>query len=283
MQADLWKKVEELYQAALEQPRDKRAAFLAQACPNDAELRREVESLLAQKTEAFLESAPMSVIKALTPGATLGHFEIIELLGRGGMGEVYRARDPRLKREVAIKVLPASLAGDPDRIARFEREARAAGALNHPNIVAVHDIGHESGTYWIATELVTGEPLNCVIERGPLAPGKAVQIAIQIADGLAAAHAAGIVHRDLKPGNIMVTRDGQVKILDFGLAKQAVAGAESDTLTESGVVMGTAGYMAPEQIRGETADQRADLFSFGVSFMKCCEATGPLQALPRWR
>jgi Tol biopolymer transport system component len=266
MQAERWKKVEELYEAAIALPPEKRAEFLAQACPADAGLRGEVQSLLAQQADSFLESAPLSAIKTLSPGARLGNFEIVELIGRGGMGEVYRARDSRLKRDVAIKVLPAGLARDPDRIARFEREARAAGALNHPNIVAVHEIGRDDDTYWIATELVAGEPLASVIERGPLGVPKALEIATQIAEGLAAAHAAGIVHRDLKPANIMVTRDGRVKILDFGLALRQRTSQDSTTMhmTDEGTVLGTAGYMSPEQVRGETVDQRSDLFSFGV-------------------
>jgi serine/threonine protein kinase len=182
------------------------------------------------------------------------------------MGEVYRARDSRLKRDVAIKVLPAGLARDPDRIARFEREARAAGALNHPNIVAVHEIGRDGDTYWIATELLGGESLAKVIERGPLGVPQALEIARQIADGLAAAHVAGIVHRDLKPANIMVTRDDRVKILDFGLALRRRTSQDSTTLelTGEGTVLGTAGYMSPEQVRGEQVGHRSDLFSFGV-------------------
>jgi serine/threonine protein kinase/Tol biopolymer transport system component len=266
MQADRWKQVEELYQAILAKPTENRAAFLLQACPDDPELRGEVQSLLDQQVDSFLESSPVSAIKALRPGAKVGNFEIVELLGRGGMGEVWRARDPRLKRDVAIKVLPAALARDPDRIARFEREARAASALNHPNIVSVHDIGCDNGTYWIASERVRGETLRRVIEAGPLPAPKAIEIATQLAAGLAAAHAAGLVHRDLKPDNIMVARDGHVKILDFGLAKQRRPIPDSTTtdLTDEGMVMGTAGYMSPEQVRGEPADHRSDLFSFGV-------------------
>jgi len=266
MQAERWKKVEQFYQAALAVPREKRDEFLASTCADDAELREEVRSLLAQNTDSFLESAPLAAKNALSAGSKLGNFEILELIGRGGMGEVYRARDSRLKREVAIKVLPAALARDPDRIARFEREARAASALNHPNIVHVYDIGHDNDVHWIATELVAGESLAASIERGPVAPRKAIEIAAQLADGLAAAHAAGIVHRDLKPANLMLTRDGRLKILDFGLAKQRHTAADSTTLdlTDEGTVMGTAGYMSPEQVRGEEVDQHSDLFSFGV-------------------
>jgi len=167
--ADRWKQIEDCYHAAMERPVPERAAFLAQACADDPELHGEVKSLLAQRADSFLESAPVSAINTLPPGAKLGNFGIVELIGRGGMGEVYRARDSRLKRDVAVKVLPAGLARDPDRISRFEREARAAGGLNHPNIVAVHDIGRDGGTYWIATELVAGEPLASVIGRGPMA------------------------------------------------------------------------------------------------------------------
>ena len=266
MEAERWKQIEELCQAALEQPPEVRAAFLERACPDDAKLRADVQALLNQQADSFLESAPISAIKGLGAGAKLGNFEIVELLGRGGMGEVWRARDARLKREVAIKVLPAGLARDPDRIARFEREARAASALNHPNIVSVHDIGCDNGTYWIATELVRGDTLRRMIEAGPLPVPRAVDIATQVAAGLAAAHAAGLVHRDLKPDNIMVTRDGRVKILDFGLAKQRRTAQDSTTtdLTDEGVVLGTAGYMSPEQVRGEAVDHRSDLFSFGV-------------------
>jgi len=266
MQAERWKQIEELYQAALGQPAEKRTAFLAQACPDDLQLRGEVQSLLDQQADSFLESGPVAAIKALSAGAKLGNFEIVELLGRGGMGEVWRAHDARLKRDVAIKVLPAALAHDPDRIARFEREARAASALNHPNIVAVHDIGCDNGIYWIASELVRGDTLRRAIEAGPLPAPKAIQIATQVAAGLAAAHAAGLVHRDLKPDNIMVTRDGHVKILDFGLAKQRRTSPDSTAtgLTDEGMVLGTAGYMSPEQVRGQAADPRSDLFSFGV-------------------
>jgi eukaryotic-like serine/threonine-protein kinase len=266
MQAERWKVIQDLYEAAVALPPEKRAEYLAQACPADDGLRGEVQSLLAQSASSFLEDSPVSAIKTLSPGAKLANFEIVELIGRGGMGEVYRARDSRLKRDVAIKVLPAALARDPDRIARFEREARAAGGLNHPNIVAIYEIGRDDGTYWIATELVGGESLAKVIERGPLSVAKALEIATQIAVGLAAAHAAGIVHRDLKPANIMVARDGRVKILDFGLARRQRTSQDSTTLelTDEGTVMGTAGYMSPEQVRGETVDHRSDLFSFGV-------------------
>jgi hypothetical protein len=205
----------------------------------------------------------------LSAGAKFGRYQIIAPLGAGGMGEVYRARDPRLNRDVAIKLLPVAFARDPERVARFEHEARAASALNHPNIVSVFDIGHEGDMWWIVSELVEGESLCVLIKRGPVAPRRAVEIAKQIANGLAAAHATGIVHRDLKPANIMLRRDGHVKIVDFGLARRVPRTAEGSTLTldlvtERGVMLGTIGYMSPEQVRGEPADARSDLFSFGA-------------------
>jgi Tol biopolymer transport system component len=202
----------------------------------------------------------------------LGPYEILAPLGAGGMGEVYRARDRRLNREVAVKILLAEVAGDSDRRARFEREARTVAALNHPNIVALFEVGSADGVAYTVSELVDGEPLRALIARGPMPVRRAVDLATQIADGMAAAHAAGIVHRDLKPENVMVTRDGRVKILDFGLARQAgpasaksdSGGGETEYITNPGVVLGTAAYMSPEQARGREADYRSDQFSFGL-------------------
>jgi eukaryotic-like serine/threonine-protein kinase len=200
-------------------------------------------------------------------GRKLGNYEIVEKLGEGGMGEVWRARDTRLSRFVALKVLPAEVAGDMNRRQRFEAEARAVGALNHPNIVAVYDVGQDDGRAYMVSELVDGESLRALIGRGPVGARALLDIAAQIADGLAAAHSVGIVHRDLKPENIMVTREGRVKILDFGLAKQTAKPASDDTattaLSEPGMVLGTVGYMSPEQVRSEPVDQRSDIFSFG--------------------
>jgi Tol biopolymer transport system component len=210
----------------------------------------------------------------LGAGTKLGPYEIGAQLGAGGMGEVYRAKDPRLGREVAVKVLPASFSQDADRLKRFEQEARAAGVLNHPNITAVHDVGTNpgDGSPYIVTELLDGETLRSRLSAGPIPVRKAMDYAIQIAKGLAAAHEKGIVHRDLKPENVFLTRDGRVKILDFGLAKLRPEGAEKGETdmrtvsggTEPGVVLGTMGYMAPEQVRGKPADKRSDLFAFGT-------------------
>jgi serine/threonine protein kinase/Tol biopolymer transport system component len=208
---------------------------------------------------------------ALTPGTKLGPYEIIVLLGAGGMGEVYRSKDTRLGRDVAIKVLPELLAEDADRLRRFEQEARAVAALNHPNILGIHDIGTHKGAPFLVSELLEGETLREKLEAGPLPVRRAIEYALGIAQGLAAAHDKGIVHRDLKPENVFLTRDGRVKVLDFGLAKLArpeesnkTAATLASPATLPGMVMGTVGYMSPEQVRGTASDARSDIFSFGA-------------------
>ncbi len=208
----------------------------------------------------------------LSAGSRLGPYEILAAIGAGGMGEVYRAKDPRLGRDVAIKVLPPSFSADADRLRRFEQEAKAAGVLNHPNITAVHDVGMHDGAPYVVQELLEGETLRAVLSGGRLSPRKAIDYSLQIVHGLAAAHEKGIVHRDLKPENIFVTNDGRLKILDFGLAKlthteergQVTNLPTATAGTEPGVVMGTLGYMSPEQVRGRPADARSDIFSFGA-------------------
>src|SRR2546427_916858 len=209
----------------------------------------------------------------LSAGTRLGPYEIQAPLGAGGMGEVYRARDTRLGREVAVKVLPGAYSADPERMRRFEQEARAAAALNHPNILAIHDVGTHDGSPYVVSELLDGMTLRERLKGGALQQKKAVEYALDIACGLAAAHAKGIVHRDLKPENLFVTRDGRIKILDFGLAKLTHPDAadtgrsKAPTVgidTDPGMILGTAGYMAPEQVRGEPADHRADLFALGA-------------------
>ena len=208
---------------------------------------------------------------SLPAGTRLGPYEIVSFIGAGAMGVVYKARDTRLGRHVAIKVLPPAFARDPDRLTRFEREARAVAAINHPNIVSVHDIGSaevvddEKGSIqaaYLITELLDGDTLRGRLVGGALPARKSADVAMQVARGLAAAHDRGVVHRDLKPENIVLMRDGRVKILDFGLAKQAAAGGEQETLagTDPGTVLGTVGYMAPEQVRGEAATPRSHPF-----------------------
>src|SRR5438105_11973018 len=201
---------------------------------------------------------------SLAPGVRLGPYEILSPLGAGGMGEVYKARDKKLDRDVAVKVLPQSVAADADTLARFEREAKAVAALSHPNILAIHDFGNQDGIAYAVTELLEGETLRGKLDAGPITQKKAVDYALQVAKGLSAAHEKGIVHRDLKPENLFVSRDGHVKILDFGLAKRIeVAPPDEETSapigpahTALGTVMGTAGYMSPEQVRALPIDQR---------------------------
>jgi serine/threonine-protein kinase len=209
---------------------------------------------------------------ALTVGTQLGSHEIVALLGKGGMGEVYRARDTKLKREVAIKILPEEFSRDADRVRRFQREAEVLASLNHPNIAAIHDLEETSGMRYLVLELVEGETLADRIVRGPIPVGEALAIAKQITEALEAAHERGIVHCDLKPANIKITSDGKVKVLDFGLAKALDSAPSSPTLSNSptllsgsmaGMIVGTAAYMSPEQAKGRQVDKRADIFAFG--------------------
>src|ERR1700756_4285879 len=282
MQAERWKKIESIFQKALEHDESHRAAVIEDSCAGDKSLRREVESLLAHHQNAgdFIEAPAFESSEtdksevrdqapvALQPGMRLGEFEIQKLIGSGGMGGVYRPRDTRLGRDVAIKVLPSYVSTDTERLRRFEQEAKAAAALNHPNILAVHQLGNYQGVPYLVSELLEGKTLTEHIRRGPLPLRKAISYGVQIARGLAAAHEKGIVHRDLKPDNLFVTKDDRVKILDFGLAKviQPKQGAPnlSATLTLPGVALGTIGYMSPEQARGLHTDHRADIFAFGA-------------------
>jgi serine/threonine protein kinase len=209
----------------------------------------------------------------LQPGEQIGPYEILEPLARGGMGEVYKARDTRLRREVALKMLPDASAHDADSLRRFDRETHAVAALNHPNILAIHDTGSYRAVPYAVTELLQGETLAERLRSGPLHPQKALDIASQVAEGLAAAHAGGVVHRDIKPENIFLTNDGRAKILDFGIARieqpvrtPGISGSPARRETSSIFLVGTAGYMSPEQVRGKPIDARSDIFSFGATF-----------------
>ncbi|MCM3906050.1 MAG: serine/threonine-protein kinase [Pyrinomonadaceae bacterium] len=284
MKPERWQQVEQLYHAALERDAKGRASFLDEACDGNEELRHEVESLLAYKDQAedFIESPALEVAArlmandqgALAAGQTINHYKITSLLGAGGMGEVYRAVDTRLGREVAIKLLPAAFSNDQDRLRRFEQEARAAGMLNHPNVLTIYDIGTHEGAPYIVSELLTGETLRDRLRGAPLPLRRVIDYALQIARGLAAAHEARIVHRDLKPDNLFITREGRVKIIDFGIAKLTEPKSEPvdsegetrlpELKTSPGMVLGTVGYMSPEQVRGDQVDHRADIFAFGA-------------------
>ena len=244
---------------------NERGPFLDRVCSADNSLRQEVDSLLSSSEDVranFLRSSTRRL--ALEPGTKLGDYEVESMLGSGGMGEVYRARDLRLARDVAIKILPQYLSSNRKQLWRFEQEARAVAALNHPNILAVFQMGEREGVPYMVSELLEGETLRDRLANGPLPVDKAVSFAAQIGRGLTAAHERGIVHRDLKPENLFVTKDGRVKILDFGLAKLTEPSRKQEPATESGAVMGTLGYMSPEQARGQTADARSDIFALGV-------------------
>jgi len=286
METDRWRRIEELYHSALARTKEDRRQFLADACKDDASLRKEVESLLGADSGAadFMEAPAVEVAaklltpqeiaehgpKPLEPGTFISHYRIISKIGAGGMGEVYRAHDPRLQRDVAIKILAGTSSSDAERLRRFELEARSTAALNHPNIVAIYDVGTwEYGTPYVVSELLEGETLRDCLRRGPLPVRRSVEIASGVALGLAAAHDKGIIHRDLKPENLWLTKDGHVKILDFGLAKllpEKIVAPDLATLTDSVPtrVMGTLGYMSPEQVRGKPLDQRTDIFSLGA-------------------
>jgi Tol biopolymer transport system component len=282
MKPERWDEVDKVLQSVLERAPEERGAYLDEACAGDESLRERVESVLASHEQAgslmkepAFESAGVFAPDAdgLKAGERVGHYEILGALGAGGMGVVYSARDTRLGRKVALKLLPTYFSHDEDRLRRFEQEARAASALSHPNILSIYDIGAHEGSPYVVSELLEGETLRDRLGGGALPQRKATDYALQLARGLAAAHERGIIHRDLKPENIFVTKDGRVKILDFGLVKLVapVVGREAQSdvptrkvNTESGVIMGTAGYMSPEQVRGGPTDHRSDIFSFGA-------------------
>jgi predicted ATPase len=291
MQVERWQQIERLFHSALEHAPDERAAWLAEACAGDESLKREIDVLLAQyeRGGGLLEKAPADLaadwVKEQEPAMIkqrISHFRLHSLLGKGGMGEVYLAEDTRLGRKVALKLLPAKFSQDKERVRRFELEARAASALNHPNIVTIYEIGEAGNTRYIATEYIEGQTLRA-LAGSPLTLDALAHLGQQMARALCVAHAAGIIHRDIKPENIMVRTDSLVKVLDFGLARLAPtnvtrSGYETDSGTTPGIILGTVAYMSPEQVRGETVTSATDLFSLGLVFYELATGQHPFRA-----
>ena len=300
MTPERWQQIDHLFHSVLARPLDNRAEFLQQACRGDKFLKSEVESLIEshEQSGSFIDKPPedlaAELLKSsqvrLRPGQVLDHYIIASLLGVGGMGEVYLARDEKLGRQIAIKLLPSEFTNHPERVRRFELEARAASALNHPNIVTIYEIGQTDSSHFIATEFIDGQTLRQYMSGSTgssgMDLGQILDIAIQIGSALAAAHSAGIVHRDIKPENIMLRGDGFVKVLDFGLAKLALEQTaeipnESVPLsmvsTNAGVVMGTVRYMSPEQAKGFDVDSRTDVWSLGVVIYEMITGRAPFQ------
>ncbi|HMH42251.1 MAG TPA: protein kinase, partial [Pyrinomonadaceae bacterium] len=282
MSPERWRKVEAIFLAALERRPQERAAFLSEVCDGDVELRVQVEGMLRADGQSNLIDASASEVAAdlliavngsLEPGQTVNQYEVIRELGRGGMGQVYLAHDSKLDRPVALKLLPHTFSKDPERVRRFQQEARVVSALNHPCIITIHEIGETDGLRFIITEFVDGETLREIIRHGERDLNRTLKIITQVAEALAAAHSVGIVHRDIKPENIMARSDGYVKVLDFGLAKPTEDGFRRDEsrssqpsnfTTSPGLILGTVNYMSPEQARGYDIDARTDIFSLGV-------------------
>jgi serine/threonine protein kinase len=296
MTPERWAQIDQLLAQALERPAAEQPAFIAAACGGDAALRQEVESLLRAYQEAETDFLTTPAFEAAVRelaheqpetlvGTTFGRYHVHSVLGVGGMGEVYLAQDTRLHRKVALKLLPAQFTQDAARIKRFEREARAASALNHPNIITIYEIGREDGKHFIAAEYVDGQTLRALLAKGRLPVKEVVEIAVQIASALASAHEAGIIHRDIKPENVMLRPDGYIKVLDFGLAKlteQAGPSAQTKGSTDlartnPGAVLGTVRYMSPEQSLGQEVDQRSDIFSLGVLLYELLTGAPPFK------
>src|SRR5215831_13646236 len=291
---DRYRRIDEIFQAALELEPRERALYISQECSGDAVLLKEVEYLLSSDgqqweligTPAFELLAPLLAKDQpeLEAGDSIGHYQVVSLLGVGGMGQVYLAEDAKLGRKVALKLLPTSYTLDETRLRRFQQEARAASALNHPNILTIHELGEVNGEQFIATEFVEGETLRERLKRAPLNLAQTLDVAIQIAGALAAAHKAGIVHRDIKPENIMMRRDAIVKVVDFGLAKLTLPDVEASGgdlsglaggRSAPGVILGTLNYMSPEQARGSDVDQRSDLFCLGIVLYELIAGRSP--------
>src|SRR6476469_5978219 len=296
MEPGRWGRITDIYHATIARPPEERASFLGDECHGDESLRKQVEAMVKshERSGDFIESpafaiAPELLIDEHTAdliGQSIGHYQIESLLGVGGMGEVYLARDERLGRKAALKLLPDGLTTDETQLSRFKNEARSASALNHPNILTVYEIGAEGDRQFIATEFVEGVTLRASLACGRINPHAALEIAVQVASALAAAHEAGVVHRDIKPENIMLRPDGYAKVLDFGIAKLTEqrpasddyeAGTTAVLQTQPGLVLGTGHYMSPEQARGQTVDARSDIWSLGVVLYEMVGGSPPFR------
>src|SRR5262245_8576042 len=290
MSPEQWQKIHELFEAALERSVEDRAAFLARACAGDEETQRRVEAMLAAdaQNDLLVDRPWRQAVNIFAPsnsgpddsqsysGEMIGFYRLIKELGRGGMGTVYLAYDTRLGRRVPLKLLPSRLVNNSERLRRFQREARLVSALSHPNIITIYDFGQENGRHYIVSEFVEGHTLRNFVGGQDISLNRILDLVVQVASALEAAHAEGVVHRDIKPENIMLRPDGYVKVLDFGLAKLTepesggdeaktdISGAPPDFETRTGIVLGTVNYMSPEQARGQKVDGRSDLFSLGV-------------------
>jgi serine/threonine-protein kinase len=292
---DRWKRLEDLFQRAADLNAEERLRFLDESCGEDTQLRHELESLLesANETNEFIEKPLQQVARqlsasrsALAAGSKFGHYEIVSVVGAGGMGKVYLALDSRLGRKAALKTLTPEFVHDEHSLRRLAREARTASALNHPNILTIYEVGQFEGTHFIASEFVDGPNLREKLQAGRMEAPEAIEIAIQIAAGLNAAHAVGIVHRDIKPENVVLREDGLVKVVDFGIAKLGeppeaeipkAPGIPATATTQPGMVVGTARYMSPEQVRGLPVDGRTDIFSLGTVLYEMLAGKAPFE------
>src|SRR6476620_1031440 len=296
MEPELWQRITDLFDEAMTRGPKERIVFLEEACAGDRDLRKQVERLVKshEKSGDFLESSAFAVAPELltddrasaSVGELIGHYRIESLIGVGGMGEVYLARDERLGRKVALKLLPKRLTADEAQLSRFKTEARSASALNHPNILTVYEIGAEGNRQFIATEFIEGVTLRASLACGRMNPKAVLEIAVQVASALAAAHETGVVHRDIKPENIMLRPDGYVKVLDFGIAKLTEqrpaldhyeVGTTAVLETRPGLVLGTGQYMSPEQARGQNVEARSDIWSLGIVLYEMVRRSPPFR------
>jgi eukaryotic-like serine/threonine-protein kinase len=291
MNPDRWNKINEVFSTWLDLNDEKRSQFLIEACGSDDQLRKEVDLLIEAyfRSETFIETpiqddAVRAIAESMPTrnliGSSISHYRIVQPIGAGGMGEVYLAEDTRLDRKVALKILPAEMAIDRDRMKRFIREAKAASAIDHPGIVHVYEINESDGIHFIAMQYIEGQTLKSVLNGKPLSIQEFLNYALPLTDAISEAHNRGITHRDLKPANVMISNKGQIKLLDFGIARIEKRSDDTESMsnTKSGALLGTVGYMSPEQALGKTIDHRSDIFSIGILFYEMITGKQPFSA-----